>query len=204
VLSFLQFGEVFTSGMTGNTALLAIAIARGHILAAAHSLTALVGFIIGAVLAESFMDRRQEATASRRTVNRLLALEIACLAACATLWTLSRGAAGGTLYLVIMLSAIGMGIQGVAARIVDVTGINTIVFTSVLMRIVTFLTEAARRGRDAPARAPLRSYLGAFAAYALGGLLGAVLSLHAADALAWVPPLVVLAAFLCSWLPVSE
>jgi uncharacterized membrane protein YoaK (UPF0700 family) len=204
VLSFLQFGNVFTSAMTGNTALLAIAIARGHILAAAHSLTALVGFIMGAVLAESFTDRRQEATVSRRTVNHLLAIEIACLAACATLWALSGDPAGGTLYLVIMLSAIGMGIQGVAARIVDATGINTIVFTTVLMRIVTFLTEAVRPGGAVPARAPLRSYLGAFAAYALGGLLGAVLSLNAADALVWVPPLIVLGALVCSWVGVSE
>jgi len=204
VLSFLQFGNVFTSAMTGNAALLAIAVARGHILAAAHSLTALIGFIIGAALAESFTDRRQDATLSRRTVIRLLALEIACLAASATLWALSGDSAGSTLYLVIMLSAIGMGIQGVAARMVDTTGINTIVFTTVLMRIVAFLTEAVRPGRAVPAREPLRSYLGAFAAYTLGGLLGAVLSLKAADALVWVPPLIVLGALLCSRLGVSE
>ena len=38
--------------MTGNTALLAIALARGQMLAASRSLTALVGFMLGRGLAK--------------------------------------------------------------------------------------------------------------------------------------------------------
>ena len=37
VMTFLNLGDVFTSAMTGNTALLAIAIGRGQLLAASRS-----------------------------------------------------------------------------------------------------------------------------------------------------------------------
>src|ERR671918_41811 len=51
VLSFLRLGNVFTSAMTGNTALLAIALGQGQLFAAMRSLMALIGFIIGIAVA---------------------------------------------------------------------------------------------------------------------------------------------------------
>jgi uncharacterized membrane protein YoaK (UPF0700 family) len=47
VLTFLDLGDLFTSAMTGNVALLAIAIGRGEVPAASRSFTALVAFAVG-------------------------------------------------------------------------------------------------------------------------------------------------------------
>src|SRR5437660_11648422 len=51
VLAFIKLGHLFTSAMTGNTALLAIALGQGHVAAAGRSLTALLGFALGLALA---------------------------------------------------------------------------------------------------------------------------------------------------------
>ena len=193
VLSFLDFGGVFTSAMTGNTALLALAIGRGQVLAAAHSLTALFGFVVGALIGEALASSG-ERSLSPASVRRLLIVELAAIAACAALWTAVARAADAMLYPVILLSAIGMGVQGVAGRLANSVAINTVVFTSVLIRIVTALADRLMprpRPRAAPSIAP---HLEAFAAYGLGGLLAGVLSLTGTTLLPWLPVIAVIAA----------
>ncbi|OYW11995.1 MAG: DUF1275 family protein, partial [Acidiphilium sp. 37-67-22] len=49
IFAFLKFHDVFTSAMTGNTALLGLALGQGHILAAQRSLAALFGFCCGSI-----------------------------------------------------------------------------------------------------------------------------------------------------------
>ena len=51
VLTFLKLGNVFTSAMTGNTALLAIEIGRSDTAGASRALTALLAFTLGVALA---------------------------------------------------------------------------------------------------------------------------------------------------------
>ncbi len=194
VLSFVIFGNVFTSAMTGNTALLAIAVARGHLLPAPHSLIAVLGFVLGTVLAAALSpsDKRHQA---RQGLARLLLVEIAGLGGCAALWTLSRHqGAESTLLAAILLSALGMGIQGVVARSIDAKGISTIVFTSVLITILTSLTDALTgRARLSRGRG-LGIHLGSFGAYVAGGLLAAVLVTPQAEMLAWLPVAAVIVA----------
>jgi uncharacterized membrane protein YoaK (UPF0700 family) len=193
VLSFLEFGDVFTSAMTGNTALLAIAIGRGHLAAASHSLTALLGFALGVVLGVMLRELGGEGRDPQRRLRRLLLVEIACLGGCAVLWSASRASIGADiLYAVILLSAVSMGIQGVAARIIGAAGISTIVFTSVLISIVMSLTAAlaGRTGDIAPPE-DLRTHLGSFAAYAAGGLLAGAMAAFGVKLLVWIPMLAV-------------
>jgi uncharacterized membrane protein YoaK (UPF0700 family) len=197
VLSFLKFGDVFTSAMTGNTALLAIAIGRGHLLAALHSVTALLGFTLGVAAAvQNLQDTEQN---PRLKLRRLLLVEIASLAGCAALWS-ARGASpeGVILYAIILLSAVGMGIQGVAARIIDSRGISTIVFTSVLISIMTSLAGgSARRSTPFAPVTGIRGHLGAFAAYSLGALLAALLVAECVELLVWIPMIAVTLALGC-------
>jgi uncharacterized membrane protein YoaK (UPF0700 family) len=202
VLSFLDFGEVFTSAMTGNTALLGIAIARGQLLAASRSLTALFGFALGVMLAQALRDRGGAAQDPRPILRRLLLVEITCLGVSAALFGASRALLlGDVLYLVILLSAVSMGIQGVAARVIGYTGISTIVFTSVLISIVSSWTAAiARRGKEAAPPAGIRPHLGAFAAYALGALLAGLLSIAGPTFLVWLPIVAVALALASSYL----
>jgi uncharacterized membrane protein YoaK (UPF0700 family) len=202
VLSFLVFGDVFTSAMTGNTALLAIAVGRGQFLAASRSLTALLGFALGVILAQALRDRGGPAQEPRRMLRRLLLLEIVCLCGSALLWSAARASLiGDVAYVVILLSAASMGIQGVAARVIGSAGINTIVFTTVLVSIFISLTATlAPRASRAAAPADIRTHLGTFAAYAAGALLASVLTIRAAALLVWLPVSAVAFALAASYL----
>src|SRR5712672_2587115 len=56
-VSFLSLGRVFTANMTGNIVLLAFATAHVSGLSIARSLTALLSFLVGAVLGGRVMAR---------------------------------------------------------------------------------------------------------------------------------------------------
>lgn len=166
VLSFLAFSEVFTSGMTGNTALLGLAVGQGRALAASRSLAALLGFMLGVfagTLARGPGDHPRKLAA-------VLAVEALCLGLFAGLWhALDRPAGTGIVYALIFLSALGMGVQIIAARQVNLPAIPTIVFTSTLASIVMLATDAALRRRALPVDALRQSAI--FATYLAGAVL---------------------------------
>jgi uncharacterized membrane protein YoaK (UPF0700 family) len=200
VLSFLKLGDLFASAMTGNSALLAIALARGEMLPASRSLTALVGFMLGASLATAMRLRGREQQNATRRLWSLLLMEVVLLGACAALWSASPDPIQGeALYSVILLLAMSMGVQGVAARHVNVSGISTVVFTSV--RISMAMSTTARLVGRANPSAPAdgaRQHVSTFAAYLVGAALAAVMVSHALGWLVWVPMAAVLFA-LFSW-----
>jgi uncharacterized membrane protein YoaK (UPF0700 family) len=175
VLSFLELGNLFASAMTGNTALLAVAIGGGQLLAASRSLTALVGFGLGVALATAIQAAWH--VPPRRDLSWLLLLELFFLVGGAALWSASpEPILGGALYAVILLSALSMGIQAVGPRSINASGISTIVFTSVLVRIVTSVTDAlARPAAGSASLAGIRPHLAAFGAYGCGALLTGIL-----------------------------
>jgi uncharacterized membrane protein YoaK (UPF0700 family) len=189
VLSFLELGNLFTSAMTGNTALLAVAIGGGQVLAASRALTALVGFGLGVALATAIEAAWPVPPDPRRGLSRLLLLELFFLIGCAALWSTSPDPIlGGALYAVILLSALSMGIQAVGARRINASGINTIVFTSALVRILMSATDAlARPASGSASLASIRPHLGTFAAYGCGALLTGTLVAQHLEALIWVP-----------------
>ena len=197
VTSFLTLGDVFTSAMTGNTALLGIALGQGRILAATHSFSALVGFALGASLAAVMYHRMPPSRrATVGAIRPLLLTEILCLAVFAAILT-STGAPAESvaLYALILLSAIGMGIQGVVARHINSPGINTIVFTSTIISIVMSLTGTlTRRSGSGGVHPHTKRQIGMFLAYGFGALLAGILARSALAVVAWIPMLAVLAA----------
>jgi uncharacterized membrane protein YoaK (UPF0700 family) len=191
VTTFLSLGDVFTSAMTGNTALLGIALSQGRIVSAAHSLSALLGFALGALLAAAINLRQRENGVGALDVLRwLLLIEICCLGAFAAIltWT-GPPPETAILYALILLSAIGMGLQGVAARQINSPGINTIVFTSTLISIVV-----SQRSNVHP---DTKRQIGMFLAYAFGAIVAGILAGLALSLLAWIPMLAVIAGLGC-------
>jgi len=193
VLTFLKLGNVFTSAMTGNTALLAIELGRGNIVAASRALTALLAFALGVALATKVKTSRRLKAPAHRGFSRLIILELIFLTCCAALWSASPNpVAGDTVYAVILLSALSMGVQAVAAGSIS-PGINTVVFTSALVRIVMSVTGALSRSEeDSPLLAAIEGHLQAFASYGFGALLAATLVWRFPYALIWVPGAAVL------------
>lgn len=198
VLAFLKLGDLFTSAMTGNTALLAIAVGRGHLLAASHSLCALIGFAVGVVLATAVTSSRLgQDEDRRRTLRLLLPLELIFLVSCAALWSAMSDSVHGPLrYAIIALSALSMGIQAIAARASNSSGINTVVFTTNLVNVLVAITRALTRSQT-QANSTVRTtyHAQAFVAYGAGAVLAAFLVPHWYRFAIWIPVAAVLLAF---------
>src|SRR5882724_1882805 len=196
VLAFIKLGHLFTSAMTGNTALLAIALGQGHVAAAGRSLTALLGFALGVALATIVNARRAQPSGPPFDPSRLLLLELLFLVSSTALWNASpEPIEGGALYVVVLLSALSMGIQAVAARTVNVSGISTIVFTSGVIRIVTAVTGAVAGSASSAASPPnMASELAAFLAYGCGALMVGVMASWQVWLVLWIPTAAVILA----------
>jgi uncharacterized membrane protein YoaK (UPF0700 family) len=182
VLSFLFFHQVFTSAMTGNTALLGIALGQGQAPAAWHAAVALAAFVLGVVAGAVVAGEGQRPQA----LTQLLGLEALCLGLFAALWYGVVGPIeGGLLYPLIALAALGMGLQIVAARQVNLPGIPTVVVTSTLASIIMHAVAALRRHETLPFDAWRQGAV--FASYAAGALLAGAVAAHHAGILVLLP-----------------
>jgi uncharacterized membrane protein YoaK (UPF0700 family) len=197
-LAFFNLGQVFPSAMTGNTALLGLALGQGHVIAASRPLAAFAGFLAGAAAAAASVDLWLKKLPAPRAVCWLLALE-ACLLAAFALESqfIDWPIAGGGLYGLIVVASSGMGIQSVAARLVGRSGITSVVFTSTLTSIVTSATEAMLR---APHRLPFaaKRQIGIFLIYGVGAAIAGFLASHRAS-IAFLPFMAVVGAVGFHW-----
>jgi uncharacterized membrane protein YoaK (UPF0700 family) len=162
--------------MTGNTALLGLALGQGDVIAALRPLIAFAGFLAGAAAAAASVDLWLHKLPAQRGVCWLLALEACLLAAFALAWPfVGWPIAGAGLYSLIVVASSGMGIQSVAARLVGRSGITTVVFTSTLTSIVTSATEAILRP---PHRLPFatKRQIGMFLIYGVGAAIAGLLA----------------------------
>ena len=195
ILVFTQLGNALPSAMTGNTALLGLALGQGRLARAVPFLLAFAGFVLGAATATAMLDL---ARARVRVASRLLVLEAVLLAGFALWWQLAPRPIGGFgRDGLIVLAAGGMGIQGVVARLADRPGINTIVFTSTLTAIVGAATQALFH---TPHRlnAATKRQIFMFAAYLLGAVAaGLFLSGGGYRAIIALPVAAVLGALVC-------
>ncbi len=190
VIAFVKLDNVFTSAMTGNTALLGLALGQGHIAAAFNSLVALGGYIGGVALGALIHAHDKH----RELILTLLA-EILLLGLWYLLWLLNgfpQGHGQVLLYAMILPLSLAMGVQSVVARRINVEGIPTVVFTSTLTSIVMTLMHVTVRGRGAISLFNAKRQSLAFLSYAIGASLTALLLWHW-NALAVLLPLLGLA-----------
>src|SRR5580658_6706914 len=85
-VSYLGLGQIFTANMTGNVVFLALAVGERSLLTALHSVGALLGFSIGAIIAGQILANQTAPGTWPRRVTWLLCCELACLLAFAVLW----------------------------------------------------------------------------------------------------------------------
>jgi uncharacterized membrane protein YoaK (UPF0700 family) len=164
-VSYLGLGRVFTANMTGNTVLLAVALARGSGGDAARSSVALGGFCVGAAVAILLIPRTDLPWPRRASVALLL--EVIALVAWLVLWAVI-----GTRdirYELIAIAGVAMGAQSAAVRSSDARGVNTTYMTSTLLNAIAGLVHRARgtpelgQGPSLPGAAWLTYGLGAVA-----------------------------------------
>lgn len=202
VIGYTKLGQVLPSAMTGNTALLGLALGQDRLVAASRSIAALLGFVAGGGVA-SFMlgDEAPDAPASLR----VLAVEMVALATFAAIWLATaptlRDAA---LYTMIVLAAAGMGMQSALARRINLPGITTVVFTSTLTAIVGALVHNIRR-RDPLLPAATRRQLAALAIYIVAAIVAGFAAWQGSAVISVLPLGAVLGASLAvAWLGRKE
>jgi uncharacterized membrane protein YoaK (UPF0700 family) len=169
-VSYLGLGQIFTANMTGNVVFLALAVGQRNLPTALHSSVALLGFSFGAVAAGQILVRPRPLGVWPRRVTWLLSGQLAFLVAFAAVWALVRGEPGEEwLYLLIVLSSAGMGLQNAAARHLAVPGLTTTVITGAL---TGFMVELPALGISGTAqRRAVSAVVALFSGAAVGGTL---------------------------------
>ncbi len=169
-ISYLALGHVFTANMTGNVVFLAFAVAGAPGLSITRSLTALIAFLLGALIGGRAATRLSEVL-TPSWITTALSLESALLLA-ATLAAFNfRDSSGSSfqLYSIIVLTACAMGIRNATVRKMAIPDLTTTVLT---LTITGLAADSRFAGGTSPRwRRRLLAVLLMFAGAALGTLL---------------------------------
>jgi uncharacterized membrane protein YoaK (UPF0700 family) len=180
-VSFLGLGRVFVANMTGNVLFLGFAVSGIRGLSILASSVALAAFLAGAVgggrLALRFGEHRGRLLVAGCTATTLLA-------AGSLLVSLGSGRppVGGARYALIVLLAVGMGVQNAVVRRLAVANVTTNVLTTTLTGLAAESTLAG--GQNPQPWRRITSVSAMFGGALVGALLVRVLDVRAALALA--------------------
>jgi uncharacterized membrane protein YoaK (UPF0700 family) len=181
-VSFLSLGRVFTANMTGNVVILAFATARVSGLSIARSSTALLSFLVGAILGGRIMARAN-AEAQIQFAAQAFLLEIAFLLAASFC---AIGYRGHLLedsfqrFALIALMALAMGTRNAAVRKLAIPDLTTTVLT---LTITGIAADSSIANGTNPR---LARRVGSVAAMFLGAALGAVIIHYSISAALWL------------------
>jgi uncharacterized membrane protein YoaK (UPF0700 family) len=164
--AYLGLGHVFPANMTGNTVLLAIAVARGGTTDLARVAAALAAYCAGAFIGTLVLHRR--GSWPGKAVPALL-VEAGLLAVLVAVWA---ALGSGPHFGLVALAAAAMGSQSAAVRASHVGGVSTTYVTGTL---TTAVARAAWRLRGTPPQASESPALPgeAWILYLFGALAGA-------------------------------
>jgi len=180
--SFLSLGRVFTANMTGNVVILAFATARVSGLSIARSSTALLSFLVGAILGGRIMARAN-AEAQIQFAAQAFLSEIAFL--CAASFC-AIGYRGHLLedsfqpFALIVLMGLAMGTRNAAVRKLAIPDLTTTVLT---LTITGIAADSSIANGTNPR---LARRVGSVAAMFLGAALGAVIIHYSISAALWL------------------
>ena len=170
-VSILRLGRVFVGNMTGNVVFVGFALARAPGFSLSASLSALAGFVVGA-LAGGVIARRHRGHRGRLLAAAIL-VELALLVAALLMSALSGAhLATWQLDLLAATAAVALGLQNAAVRALAVPDLTTTVVTMTLTGIAADLP--ADRQWPVVTRRVI-----AVVSMLVGALVGALLVLHA-------------------------
>jgi uncharacterized membrane protein YoaK (UPF0700 family) len=181
-VSFLSLGRVFTANMTGNIVLLAFATAHVSGLSVARSLTALLAFLMGAILGGRVMARASADSQIRFAVQAFL-LEVAFLLAasfCGIGYRADLLEHSLQPFVLIALTALAMGTRNAAVRKLAVPDLTTTVLT---LTITGIGADSSLANGNNPR---LARRVASVAAMFLGAAFGAVVIRYSISAALWL------------------
>ena len=167
-VSYLALDRVFTGNMTGNVLFIGFALAGEGGIPLLNNLLALLGFLLGALLAARLLRGRHH-DSRLPTANLLVLLGGAVVTvALAAFWLVIGTLDEGTLLLVTTVLALVMGAQAASVRATGIADVSTIVVTSTLANLAIDSHLAGGSGDKWPRRVL------AVLAMGVGGALGAL------------------------------
>ena len=181
-VSFLCLGRVFTANMTGNVVLLAFATAHVSGLSIARSLTALMAFLIGAMVGGRIMARASADSQIRFAAHAFL-LEVAFLLAASFCAIGYRGDVQEDSiqpFALIALTALAMGIRNAVVRKLAIPDLTTTVLTLTITSIGA--DSSLANGKNPRAARRFASVTSMF----FGAALGAVVIHYSISAALWL------------------
>jgi len=187
VISYTRCGNVFTSVMTGNIVLLGLAVARGSVTLATHTITSIGGYIagvagatwiargLGASPAETVDGRRASGLPSH-VIWALLA-EFILIAGFALGFEVSGASpAGWAQFCLLATAAAAIGMQSATVNRMNLSEVGTTYLTGTLTTLVSSLVTPG------PTRYKLRRFGVLFGLAAGAGLSGLLIKTAAAAA----------------------
>jgi uncharacterized membrane protein YoaK (UPF0700 family) len=169
-VSFLSLGHVFTANMTGNIVLLAFASTGVRQVSLAGSITALLGFLVGAVVGGRIMAGASTVV-PLRAASSVFALEIVFLVG-ATLAAFGYSVVSSPnflrLYAMIAFTAIAMGMRNAAVRKLAVPDLTTTVLTLTITGIAA--DSSLAHGTNPRLQRRIAAVVAMFAGAALGSI----------------------------------
>ena len=188
VASFTRLGSVFASVMTGNIVVFGLSLARGSVSLAAHTLTAIAGYVIGVAVGARvawFHARRIPGGTSDSPwpphVTIAFLLEFLLIAGVATGWEITGSRpASGAQFVMLVLATCAMGIQSAAVTDMGLKEVSTTFLTGTLTGLVGSL--ATRDGRRVGLRRP-----GVLFGLASGAILAGLLVAYVPDLVPALP-----------------
>jgi uncharacterized membrane protein YoaK (UPF0700 family) len=181
-VSFLSLGRVFTANMTGNIVLLAFAAVRVSGLSIARSLTALLAFLVGAILGGRIMARAGADSQIRFAAQAFL-LEVVFLSVASFC---SIGYRSDLLehsfqpFALIALTALAMGTRNAAVRKLAIPDLTTTVLTLTITGIAA--DSSIANGNNPRLARRVESVVAMF----LGAAMGAVINHYSISAALWL------------------
>jgi uncharacterized membrane protein YoaK (UPF0700 family) len=181
-VSFLSLGRVFTANMTGNIVLLAFATAHAPGLSTARSLTALLAFLVGAILGGRVMARTSTDAPILFAAQASL-LEVAFLFAasfCGIGYRANLLEESFQPFALIGLTALAMGTRNAAVRKLAIPDLTTTVLT---LTITGIGADSSFANGNNPR---LARRVASVASMFLGAGLGAVVIHYSISAALWL------------------
>ena len=181
-VSFLSLGRVFTANMTGNIVLLAFATAHVPGLSIARSSTALLAFLVGAILGGRIMARASADSQIHFAAQAFL-LEVAFLFAasfCGIGYRADLLEYSFQPFALIALTALAMGTRNAAVRKLAIPDLTTTVLTLTITGIGA--DSSLAKGNNPRLARRVESVVAMF----LGAALGAVVIHYSISAALWL------------------
>jgi uncharacterized membrane protein YoaK (UPF0700 family) len=167
-VSYLGLGHVFTANMTGNIVFLGFALAGTPGLSVGRSLASLAAFLVGALLGGRFGVTLAGVSKGRWLLTVAIVEAVLNFAAAAIVLVFGATSAA-SVYLVITLSAVAMGLRNATVRRLALPDLTTTVLT---LTATGLAADSSLAGGSNP-RWGRR--LGSILAMCSGGAIGAVL-----------------------------